>query len=423
MSFNTSLTGLNASSKELDVTSNNIANANSTGFKKSRAEFGDIYAVSAFGSNQSAVGQGASLQTVRQNHGQGNLEFTDRSLDIAISGEGYFAFSPTEKGDNLVFSRAGALGVNEDGYLVNASQQYLRRLPVNEETGDVESLSLDTSDTIKVPSGSGEPTATDEVTLDLNLSNDTDAAPPIDRGTTAFDPADDESYTYKTSAKVYDSQGNSHITDVYFTKTTNANEWEVQAGIQGSPIGDYVQGTLTFGGDGQLTSGEVALPAITTDPGTGADNFNFEVKIAGTTTQYAATNDSPFTLRSLNANGNTTGQLSGLDIGEDGLIQANYTNGDRKYLGQVALADFNNPQGLKQVGNNSWEATAASGDAQVGIAGTEGFGLIESGALESSNVDLTQELVSLITAQRNFQANAKAIETNKAVSDTIINIR
>ena len=437
MSFSTSLTGLNAASKDLDVTSNNIANVNSTGFKKSRAEFGDIYAVSAFGSSQTAVGQGALLQSVSQNFGQGNLQFTDRSLDVAISGNGFLTYSNTQQGDELAFSRAGTLGVNKDGYVVNNSGQYLRTLPVDEKTGSVQSTSLATSQNLRVPSGSGAPSATENIYLQANLPSE-DSAPGD-----AFDEDNPDTYNHVTSAKVYDSLGNSHVVKTYFVKaggdvdgdgtnntdvnndgTDDPNGWFVYTQFDDNPVDTdpnaAQNGYLNFNGSGEVTDKQ--NPSLSVDSaalGNGADTLAFDVNLDSEFTQYNAS----FSVQDLSQDGSTTGRLSGLNISEDGLVQANYTNGDSKFLGKIAMADFENTQGLKQIGDNSWQTTIDSGEPIVGEAGTGRFGMIQGGALESSNVDLTGELVNLITAQRNFQANAKAIETNKAVSDTIINIR
>ena len=270
MSFSTSLTGLNAASKDLDVTSNNIANVNSTGFKKSRAEFGDIYAVSAFGSSQTAVGQGSLLQSVSQNFGQGNLQFTDRSLDVAISGNGFLTYSNTQQGDELAFSRAGTLGVNKDGYVVNNSGQYLRTLPVDEKTGSVQSTSLATSQNLRVPSGSGAPSATENIYLQANLPSE-DSAPED-----AYDEHNPDTYNHVTSAKVYDSLGNSHVVKTYFVKaggdvdgdgtnntdvnndgTDDPNGWFVYTQFDDNPVDTdpnaAQNGYLNFDGSGEVT--------------------------------------------------------------------------------------------------------------------------------------------------------------------------
>lgn len=416
MSFNTSISGLNAAQKDLSVTGNNIANAKSTGFKKSRAEFGDIYAVSAFGNSKTAVGQGVINQAVTQQFSQGNLEFTDNSLDLAISGQGFFAFQPSLDSSESVFSRAGALGVNKDGYLVNQAGEYLKALPVN-ENGTLQSTSLATSSPVQLPVAAGAPQATTEASLSLNLPAGAET-PPV----TTFDPDDPDSYNQANSQRIYDSLGNPHTMTSYFVKTGTPNEWDVYYQIDDQPVGDMTQQTVTFNTDGSFDTAS-ANPVTVTETGanlgTGAGDLSIDMTFRTDSTQY----NGPFNVADQSADGNTTGQLTGISVGTDGLIRASYTNGESIPLGKVALVDFRNPQGLKQVGDNQWIESIDSGEPLAGEAGTGTFGAIQGGALETSNTDLTQELVNLITAQRNFQANSRAIEANKTLSDTIIGIR
>ncbi len=435
MSFNTSISGLNAAQKDLSVTGNNIANAKSTGFKKSRAEFGDIYAVSAFGNSKTAVGQGVINQAVTQQFSQGNLEFTDNSLDLAISGQGFFAFQPSLDSNESVFSRAGALGVNKDGYLVNQAGEYLKALPVN-VNGTLQSTSLATSTAVQLPVAAGAPQATTKASLSLNLPAGAQT-PPV----TTFDPDTPDSYNQANSQRVYDSLGNPTTLTSYFVKNDPAtnggidNQWTVHYQIADQPVSPAYAGdsvitsqTVTFDTGGNLiTTGANAPnppnPVILTedggDLGTGAADLNIAMTFRTDSTQY----NGPFNIADQSADGNTTGQLTGISVGTDGLIRASYTNGENIALGKVALVDFRNPQGLKQVGDNQWIESIDSGEPLAGEAGTGTFGAIQGGALETSNTDLTQELVNLITAQRNFQANSRAIEANKTLSDTIIGIR
>lgn len=417
MSFNTSLSGLNAASKDLAVISNNVANANSTGFKKSRAEFGDIYAVSAYGNSKTATGQGVLTEAVSQQFTQGNIQFTDNSLDLAISGQGFFAFQPALDSSETIYSRAGALGVNKDGFIVNSAGQYLRALPVSSD-GTLQSTSLATAKPLQLPVAAGAPKATQNANMSFNLPASAQTpATPFD--TTASSP-DPSTYNQANSIQVYDSLGNSHTMTSYYVKTSNPNEWNIYYQIDSqTPI----QGpqTITFNSAGQLNSAPApfTVTATAASLGTGAADMSIAVQIAGDSTQYNA----PFNMAQQTQDGNTTGQLTGISVGTDGLVRASYTNGQSVALGMVALVNFRNPQGLKQVGDNSWVETIDSGSPLVGQAGTGTFGKIQGGALESSNVDLTQELVNMITAQRNYQANAKAIQTDKTLSDTIIGIR
>ncbi|MDG4867168.1 flagellar hook protein FlgE [Guyparkeria sp. 1SP6A2] len=450
MSFNTSISGLNAAQKDLSVTGNNIANAKSTGFKKSRAEFGDIYAVSAFGNSKTAVGQGVINQAVTQQFSQGNLEFTDNSLDLAISGQGFFAFQPSLDNAESVFSRAGALGVNKDGYLVNQAGEYLKALPVN-ENGTLQSTSLATSSPVQLPVAAGAPQATTEASLSLNLPAGVDAPPAINNDGTGFDAGDPDSYNQANSQRVYDSLGNPHTLTSYFVKQpplvadgtggtraydpdpagagdvpsdiVNENTWDVHYQIDDQDFTDMSSQVVAFDSSGSFQSSSPANPILVSELGanlgTGAGDLNVSMTFRQDSTQY----NGPFNVADQSADGNTTGQLTGISVGTDGLIRASYTNGESIPLGKVALVDFRNPQGLKQVGDNQWIESIDSGEPLAGEAGTGTFGSIQGGALETSNTDLTQELVNLITAQRNFQANSRAIEANKTLSDTIIGIR
>ena len=417
MSFNTSITGLNAAQKDLDVTSNNIANANSTGFKQSRAQFGDIYAVSAYGNSKTATGQGVLTEAVQQQFTQGSLQFTNNSLDLAISGQGFFAFQPTIDSQQSVYSRAGALGVNKDGFIVNASGQYLKALPVT-ANGSLKSTSLASASPIQLPVAAGAPVATTTVTQSFNLPASATAP------TVAFDPTqatpDPASYTQANSQQVYDSLGNTHTLTSYYVKTANPNEWNVYYQVD-TQTPSQGPSTLTFDANGQLptTPAPFTVTATAASLGTGAAPLSVSVQTLGDATQYNA----PFNMAAQSQNGNTTGQLTGISVGSNGLIQASYTNGQNVALGMVALVSFSDPQALKQVGNNSWAQTVDSGNPIVGQPGTGSLGAIQGGALEQSNVDLTQQLVNLITAQRNFQANAQAIQTDKTATDAVMNIR
>ncbi|ABA58833.1 conserved hypothetical protein [Nitrosococcus oceani ATCC 19707] len=425
MAFNTSLSGLNAASSDLDITANNIANASTTGFKRSRGEFADIFAVSSFGRSQTAVGSGVLLNKTAQQFEQGNLDFTQNSLDLAISGRGLFALSPSLNSDDLVYSRAGAFSVDKEGYVVNSSGQYLRTFPTN-ANGTATAASLSNSHPLRLPTSAGTPQATSQVSIGANLPSDAAALDPA-----SLDLLDASTYTASTSETVYDSLGNSHISTLYFLKDTNGiNQWAVYHSLDGTlaninggtaGAGGIQYGTLNFDATGILT-GSVPDPLIT-DPlalNNGANDIAMRLDFAANNTTQVA---SPFNVAVLNQDGFTSGRLTGLDISNTGIIQANYSNGQNSTLGKIALAQFPNEQGLRQLGNNAWAETVSSGTALAGEAGVGSFGLIQTGALESSNVDLTAELVHLITAQRNFQANAKAIETASTVTDTIINIR
>ena len=425
MSFNTALSGLNAATSDLNVKSNNIANVNTTGFKESRAEFADIFAVSTFGNSDTAIGSGVVLTNVAQQFKQGNLEFTDNALDLSVSGQGFFALAPNQTSNEIIYSRAGAFNVDKDGFIVNNSGQYLRAFPVNAD-GTVSSTSITSTTPMQLPSTAGIPQATSTVAIATNLPSTATAL------TGTIDPNDTSTFTNSTSVTIFDSLGTEHILTLYYQKTATANQWNVDVYIPGedivpvsniAPVKLGTTQTLTFdpalGGALATTSTtQMTFNLTATQLASGAAAQSTVIKFDDTTQ-----NSSAFSVVNLTQDGFPTGRLSGLDIDDDGLVRATFTNGQANPIGKITLANFNNPQGLQQIGNTSWVETLESGQVQAGEAGTGILGLIQSGALETSNVDLTAELVGLITAQRNFQANSKAIETNNAITQTIINLR
>ncbi len=429
MSFNTALSGLNAAQAELNVTSNNIANVGTTGFKGSRAEFADIFATSSFGSSGTAIGNGTLLANVAQQFGQGNLEFTANTLDLAVSGEGFFILSPSETNANNLFTRNGEFGVDNNGFVVNNAGARLQVFPVNTD-GTVTATSISSTIPLQLPQTAGVPTTTSLVDIGVNLPANAAVLDP-----NLFDPLQASTFTQSTSLTVFDSLGESHVVTAYYVKT-GANTWgtyynttddagatlpiDIAGGTAGA--GGQLYNTMTFTNSGVFQA-SVPDPVTTTaiDFGNGSNaagtlTFNY----AGNgTTQFS----SPFTVNVLEQNGFPIGRLTGVEISDTGVVRANFSNGQSTALGKIALARFQNAQGLAQKGNNSWEDTTDSGTPLVGEAVTSSFGQIRSGAIEVSNVDLTAELVNLISAQRNFQANAKSIETNNTITQAIINIR
>ena len=346
------------------------------------------------------------LQAVAQQFGQGNIDFTGRNLDLAINGQGFFTLSD---GGSMVYSRAGNFGADKDGFVVNASGQRLQVYLPNAagngfDTGRLSDLQLSIGDSAPQPTGT--------VTVQSNLPANA-TAPAV----APFDPTDPNTYNRTTSLTVYDSLGAAHSQSLYFVKTANPNEWQVHTYIDGNAVGGAQ--TLQYSDTGTLTSpspGQIALPAYT--PATGAADMAITLDL-GASTQYGES----FSLAALTQDGYTTGRLTGIDVTSDGVVQARYTNGVSTPLGQVAMTNFANPQGLQPLGDNGWAETSESGQPRRGQAGTSEFGAINGGALESSNVDLTAQLVNMITAQRNFQANAQMIQTQDQVTQTVINIR
>ena len=658
MAFNTAVSGLRAANADLSVVGNNIANASTTGFKQSRAEFGDIYAAAALGGGGSAIGSGVFLNSVTQQHNQGNISFTNNGLDMAINGNGYFVISNNGATE---YTRAGLLGLDQEGYMVNSQGKRMQgftasesgaisgsiddlrivsdnlspqqstevALTVNidasqtepaergtasETTGaaigiaqaggtnayPVETLTFTLSDssvrtvttvanasaretassisalaevsatattdatlstindnggleislngvTLVTSTGAGDITPQDiaiainsltnttlrgitalhdalagtvtvtsadgadlEFTIDgsgnaldgLTLTGSSGASVAVngansngngltgtaggsvavvmEEGVTlassgggaalfsatinqapfvnnAFDPDKQDTYNHATSVNVFDSLGSSHVMNLYFVKESTPNTWSLYTLIDGEDVGDPNRAlsppldiaptratySLVFNDDGTLDQSSSDPVQITYWNPVDADgnpsgaltglaiadgalfpivepytSSNFEIDVSELS-QYG----SPFSVNDVTQDGFTTGRLTAVDITADGTIFTRYTNGQSRSLGQVALANFRNPQGLQPIGNTSWAETFESGNPVVGVPGSAALGLVQSGALEESNVDLSQQLVNLIIAQRNFQANAKTIQTEDAVTQTIINMR
>lgn len=441
--FSIGLSGLSAASKDLDVTSNNIANSETVGFKMSRAQFSDVYSNTLYGNPRTQTGSGVNVQAVTQQFNQGILTSSGNALDMAISGQGFFVLAPNATSNDLAYTRAGAFQVNKEGYVTNSAGQYLQGFPVHSD-GSVSASALASTIPIQLPNTSGAPKATTAVGLSVNL--DASDTQPVDSSGTpiAFDATNQNSYNYSTSVTVYDSVGTSHTVSYYFVKdappTPPASQtWSVYAAIdgytdQGTPAqptdGSAVAttvGTLAFDASGRLTGASVPTIAWTGVPGLadlnvgtyfGSNNAPIETGLPGAT-QFSQ----GFSVTGLNQDGYAPGQLTGIEISQSGVVQANYSNGQSAAIAKVALANFTNPQGLRQIGDTNWKQSLASGEPLAGEAGTGVFGLIKSGSLEQSNVDLTSELVHLIVAQRGFQANAKSIETASRLNETIINLR
>ena len=406
MSFNTALSGVQAASSDLSIIGNNVANAATTGFKTSRAEFGDVYASSLMGGS-SAIGQGVGLQNVAQQFSQGNIAFTNNALDLAINGEGFFQM---QNAGEMVYTRAGNFSVDAAGDIVNNEGFNLMGRGVDSNgvvSGGMVGLTLDRSYVTPNPTSilnGGVNFDAREVTTDANWSMVTGAP----------DPA---GYNSSTSTAVYDSLGNDHTISLYFSKldpVTNPNEWNVRTLVDGALLDTTV---VAFNNDGSFNS-PAAIP-ITWNPGGGAaPGQTFDVDLTSST-QYG----SGFAVNDLNQDGYTSGQLRGVDVDDEGILFARYSNGQSQAIGQVTLANFSNAQGLQPLGDTTWAETFSSGSPVVSEPGTAGLGVIQSNALEESNVDLTAQLVRMIVAQRNFQANAQTIQAEDAVTQTIINLR
>ncbi|HET8808207.1 MAG TPA: flagellar hook protein FlgE, partial [Methylophaga sp.] len=379
MSFSTALSGLNAATADLNVKSNNIANVNTTGFKQSRAEFGDVFAVSAFGTtSKTATGNGVVLQNVAQQFNQGNLEFTDNSLDLAISGEGFFALAPELGSGEVIYTRAGEFNVNKDGYVVSNEGWFLRTFPVDSQ-GNIAATSMTATGPIQLPPSVGAPERTTQLTIATNLPSNADpiiddaAVPP---GILSIDPADANSYNFSTSATIFDSLGNEHVLTTYYQKidataddggtAVGDNQWQAAVFVDGADVVGGTAGTpfelesnirVAFTPDGRLDSVNPTPLEVAFDADgvggfewtSGADGQLVNISLAGSTQ-----NSGPFNVGALTVNGFPTGRLTGVDVSDEGLIRATYSNGQAVPIGKIALGNFANPQALNKIGNTAW---------------------------------------------------------------------
>ena len=421
MSFNIGLSGIRAASSDLNITGNNIANAGTVGFKSGRAEFGDVYAASILGTGSNAQGSGVVLNNVAQIFTQGNINYTENSLDLAINGNGFFV---TSNEGAVSYTRAGYFGTDREGFIVNNNGARLQGYGLGQAGQIDEGNRID----LRVDTRAGTPKATSEVKSTLNLNS---SHLPPENGT--FSPTDSSTYNSSTSVTVYDSLGNSHVLTKYFVKqpAPAEGEWNMHLYIDGDEVqaadatGAAVPGPigLEFDARGVLTSGAQTQivnwqPLDRNGNANGAELQELTLDLTGSS-QYAAS----FGATSVVQDGYTTGDLAGLEIDDQGMLVARYTNGQTKVQGQVMLANFANQQGLTPLGDTAWAQSSSSGEPVEGKPGNGTRGLIQSGALEQSNVDLSEMLINLIVAQRNYQANAKTIQTEDAVTQTIINLR
>jgi len=409
MSFQQGLSGLNAASKQLEVIGNNVSNANTVGFKQARAEFADVFANSLSGGGASQIGIGTKVSNVAQQFTQGNITATNNSLDIAINGGGFFRMS---NNGSITYSRNGQFQMDKFGYIVDAENKRLTGYTAS-NTGV---LSTGAPAEININTGDLQPSATATVVGLVNLDSRNSSLPAA-----GFDPTDPTTYNNSTAVTVFDSLGNSHTLQSFFVKTA-PGAWNVYTAADGvsTTALPTPTATLTFTGTG-LT------PTVTPS---NAAPVSFAVT-TGATTPVPLTLDysgstqfgSNFSVNSLSQDGYTSGRLAGFNTGSDGTIIGRYTNGQSKTLGQVVLANFINPNGLQSLGGNAWAESATSGASLVGTPNTGSLGVLQSSATEDSNVDLTAELVNMITAQRVYQANAQTIKTQDQVLQTLVNLR
>lgn len=426
MGFQQGLSGVGAAAKQLDVIGNNVANSSTVGFKQSRAEFADMFASSYYGVSAVQNGIGATVQAVAQQMNQGNINITNNQMDLAISGNGFFI---TQTTNGQAYTRNGQFQVDKDGYIVNNGDKLMGwgvvpdSNPAKMREGELQTLKVNT-DMIQPVASDGGTTPIKMVRLTTNLDS-RQTVPP------SFMVSDATTYNHSTSATLYDSLGNPLTLTTYYRKKAS-NEWEVYARINNpnmpastsnpTMLGSAPQ-SLSFNSDGTLntpSSGTLAFGSYTSIAGAKPLAVTLDIGSGKSgTTQFGNT----FAVNELSQVGYASAALTGLQVDKTGVIKARYSNGQTKDIGQVVLANFKNSQGLQSVGSNRWMETLASGSPTLNNPGSTNVGLVQSGALEDSNVDLTYELVNMITAQRYYQANAQTIKVQDAVMQTLINLR
>ena len=420
MSFQQGLSGLNATAKNLQVIGNNIANANTFGSKVARAEFSDMYASALNSAGVNSIGIGTNLATVAQQFTQGNIKTTENPMDLAINGAGFFQL--TDGKSAITFTRNGQFKVDREGFIVNNSQQKLVGYAADAEGRILPGLALP----LQLPTGGVVPSATSTIALEMNL--DARAATTLPAAGAQIDFNDADTYNNATSLTVFDAKGQEVALTYYFQKSAN-DTWNVYATANGNTISGVAGAplpvtTITFAADGSgpvTPAAPVAFDVPITTNAAGASSLPivgvlFNVSNA---TQFG----SAFGVTDMQQDGFSAGQLTAIAIEPNGIVMARYSNGQSRPAGQVEVANFRNPQGLLPIGDNGWARTYASGDPVAGAPGYGSLGVLQSGALEESNVDLTGELVNMIISQRIYQANAQTIKTEDQMLQTLVNIR
>ncbi|WP_199027342.1 flagellar hook protein FlgE [Ralstonia sp. ASV6] len=406
MGFQQGLSGLDAASQNLDVIGSNVANANTVGYKKSTAEFGDVYARSLVGATDNQVGQGVSVTRVSQSFTQGNVTNTGNPLDIAINGTGFYRMVDVSSGQ-VSYTRNGQFQTDKNGYIISATGQNLTGYGVD-ATGKVNTAVLTN---LKIPVNDLAPLATTNTAFGVNL--DAAATPPT---STPFSATNSQTFNHSVSEQVYDGTGTAHMLTNYYVNT-GPGQWSVYSQVDGvaqtAPNGGGAIATLSFNSTGQLTTNPSKIAA--TFAGMSIANMDF----TGTTQYGGGYND---TAPGVTQDGYATGRLASYSVGTDGTITANYSNGRTAVLGQIAMANFKAPEGLQNIGGNQWVETANSGAPNLGTPGMGSFGLLQSSAVEQSNVDLSAELVNMIIAQRSYQANAQTIKTQDTILQTLVSM-
>lgn len=433
MGFQHGISGIAAATKQLDTIGNNVANAGTIGFKGSRAEFSDMFASNFYGVAATQVGLGAKTDVVAQQFAQGNTLPTGNQLDMAISGNGFFVLKDT---NGTAFTRNGQFKIDREGYIVSNGNANLQGWAIDEHStilkGTQTDLRVDNS--LLAPRPTDFPDGKGKIDWNVNVNS---SAPIVNVAANAFDPMNRNTFTHMTSTKIYDSLGNDYKMNLYFVHK-GKGQWDVHARVidhlndpdklvnlndgAGGPVAlEFDEaGKLKTPADGKLNFADF-VPKAKLLTGNGEVHAN-PVKIVVDFTGSSQVN-MEFSNNQIAQPGYGPSIVTGLEIDKSGVVSARYSNGQYKVIGQVILANFPNQQGLQPIGGNQWVQTYRSGAASYNDPGSTNVGLILSQTLEEANIDLTQELVSMITAQRYYQANAQTIKVQDAVLQTVMNLR
>ncbi|WP_370547720.1 flagellar hook protein FlgE [Edwardsiella tarda] len=410
MGFSQAISGMNAASSQLDVIGNNIANSQTVGFKSGSVTFADMFA-------GSKVGLGVTVASVNQDFKDGTTTTTNRGLDVAISGQGFFRMQ--DPNGSVYYTRNGQFSKDAKGFLTNAQGMYLTGYPASGTPPTIQQGADPVP--IQIPTGLMPAKSTTQGSMVLNLNSANKA---IDSAI-KFDPNKVDTYTYATSMTTYDSLGNVHNMNLYFVKekpttaTSITTTWSVYSVDSADPTGtpEEFKGGLTFDSSGNLTGNSQLTLKMAASNGAPAQTFKLD--FTGTRQQNTGKDG----VTSKTQDGYKAGELTGYQINDDGTITGSYTNQQKQLLGQIVMANFAAPEGLVSEGNNVWSESAKSGQPIVGTSGTSGLGNLTSGAVEASNVDLSKQLVDMIVAQRNYQSNAQTIKTQDQILQTLVNLR
>ena len=420
MSFQQGVSGLNAASRNLEVIGNNVANASTVGAKYSRAEFADIYARTASGAGGN-VGLGVSVSTVAQQFSQGSISSTNSPLDVAINGAGFFQLQ--DQNGATLYSRNGQFQVDRQGFVSNPQGQKLVAIPMTYEVGQIAGK----ASPLQLPTAGTAPKETTLMKLEINLDSRNEFT--FTGATPAVNLSDSKTYNNSTSINIFDAKGQ-QVAMTYFFQKSGPDSWNIYAAANGEPLNPdgagvpqpIVQATFPPNGRVPITpTGPIKLDI----PGTGTGTpFQTEPFTAitldfGRLTQFGA----PFGPTALSQDGFPAGRMTGVAVQDDGTVMASYSSGQSSAIAHIELANFRNNQGLKPLGGNAWVASFESGEPVLGTPGGGNLGLLQSNALEDSNVDLTSELVNMMVAQRIYQANAQTIKTQDSVMQTLVNLR